>query len=55
MFIQGIRWIMASLTLMLKTIESSDLAPRELQTDEVVGSGDRADKTIVDLSKSSKS
>ena len=33
---------------------SSDLALRELETDEVVGSGGKADETVVDLSKSSK-
>ena len=43
------------LTSMLKTIRSSDLAPRELGTDEVVGGGGRADETVVDSSKSSKS
>ena len=40
---------------MLKTTGSSDLAPRELETDEVVGGGGRADETVVDSSKSSKS
>ena len=54
-FIQGFRWIAASLTSMLKTTGSSDLAPRELGTDEVVGDGDRADETVVDSFKSSKS
>ena len=34
---------------------SLDLAPRELETDEVVSGGGKADKTIVDLSKLSKS
>ena len=54
-FIQGFRWIAASLTSILKTTGSSDLAPRELGTDEVVGGGGRADETVVDSSKSSKS
>ena len=54
-FIQGFRWIAASLTSMLKTTGSSDLAPRELGTDEVVGGSGRADKTVVNLSKLSKS
>ena len=40
---------------MLKTIGLSDLAPRELETDEVVGGGGRADETVMDSSKSSKS
>ena len=51
---QGFRWIAAPLTSMLKTTGSSDLAPRELGTDEVVGGSGRADETVVDLSKSSK-
>ena len=46
---------MAPHTSVLKTTESSDLAPRELGTDEVVGGGGRADETVVDLSKWSKS
>ena len=54
-FIQGFRWIAAPLTSMLKTTGSSDLAPRELGTDEVVGGGGRADETVVDSSKLSKS
>ena len=54
-FIQGFRWIATPLTSMLKTTESSDLAPRELGTDEVVGGGGRADETVVDSSKSSES
>ena len=53
--IQGFRWITAPLTSMLKTTRSSDLAPRELGTDEVVGNSGRADEKVVDLSKSSKS
>ena len=36
---------------MLKTTGSSDLAPRELETDEVVGGGGKADETVVDSSK----
>ena len=40
---------------MLKTTRSSDLAPRDLETNEVVGGSDRADETVVDSSKSSKS
>ena len=36
---------------MLKTIESSDLAPRELGTDEIVGGGGRANEMVVDLPK----
>ena len=40
---------------MLKTTGSSDLAPRELGTDEVVEGSGRADETVVDSSKSSKS
>ena len=39
---------------MLKTTGSSDLAPRELGTDEVVGGSSRADETVVDLSKCQK-
>ena len=54
-FIQGFRWIAASLIPMLKTTRSLDLAPRELGTDEVVGGGGRADETVVELSKLSKS
>ena len=54
-FIQVFRWIAAPLTSMLKTTRSSDLAPRELETDEVVGSSGRADETVVDLSKLLKS
>ena len=46
---------MVPLTSMLKTIGSSDLAPRELGIVEVVGGSDKADKTVVDSSKSSKS
>ena len=52
---RGFRWIAAPLTSMLKTTGSSDLAPRELGTDEVVGGGGRADETVVDSSKLSKS
>ena len=51
-FIQGFRWIAAPLTSMLKTTGSSDLALRELGTNEVVGGDARADETVVDLSKS---
>ena len=40
---------------MLKMTGSSDLALRKLGTDEVVGGSGRADETVVDLSKSSKS
>ena len=40
---------------MLKIIESSELALRELGTNEVVGGGSRADETVVDSSKLSKS
>ena len=54
-FIQGFRWIAAPLISLLKTTGSSDLAPGELGTDEVVGGSGRADETVVDLSKSSKS
>ena len=43
------------LTSMLKTTGSSDLALKELGTDEVVEDSSRADETVVDLSKSSKS
>ena len=39
---------------MLMTTGSSNLAPRELATDEVVESGGRADETVVHLSKSVK-
>ena len=53
-FIQGLKWIAASLTSMLKMTRSSDLAPRELGIDEAVGGGGRADETVMDLSKSSK-
>ena len=53
--IQGFSKIVAPLTSMLKTTESLDLAPRELRTDEVVGSSGRADEMVVNLSKSSKS
>ena len=53
-FIQGFKWIAAPLTSMLKTTGSSDLAPKELETDEVIGGGSRADKIVVDLSKLSK-
>ena len=52
-FIQGFRWIAAPLTSMLKTTGSSNLALRELETNEVVGRSGRADETVVDLSKSS--
>ena len=54
-FIQGFRWIAAPLTSLLKTTGSSDLAPGELGTDEVVGGSGRADETVVDSSKLSKS
>ena len=54
-FIRGFKWIAIPLTSMLKMTESSDLALRKLGTDEVVGIGGRADKTVVDLSKLSKS
>ena len=40
---------------MLKTIRSSDLALRELETDEIVKGGGRANEMVMDLSKSSKS
>ena len=40
---------------MLKTIGLLDLAPKELGTNEVIGGGGKADETVVDLSKSSKS
>ena len=40
---------------MIKTIGSSELAPRELRTDEVIRSDGKANETVVDLSKSSKS
>ena len=49
------RWITAPLTSMLKTTGLSNLAPKELGTDEIVGGSGRADETVVDLSKSSKS
>ena len=45
----------ARLTSMLKMIGSSNLTPRELGTDEVVGSGSRVDETVVNSSKLSKS
>ena len=51
-FIQGFRWIVAPLTLMLKTIGLSDLVPRGLGTDEIVKGDGRVDKTVIDLSKS---
>ena len=54
-FIQGFRWIATPLTSMLKMTGSSDLAPRKLGTDEVVGGSGRADETVVDLFKLSKS
>ena len=54
-FLQGFRWIAAPFTSMLKTTRSSNLTPKELGTDEVVGGGGRADETVVDLSKLSKS
>ena len=40
---------------MLKVTGSSDLVPRELGTDEIIGDGGRADETVVDSSKLSKS
>ena len=43
------------LTSMLKTTGLSDLTLRKLGTDEIIGGGDRADKTVVNLFKSSKS
>ena len=46
---------MAPLTLMLKMTGSSNLVLRELKTDEVVGGGSRADKTVMDSFKLSKS
>ena len=49
---RGFRWIAAPLTSMLKTTGLSDLAPRGLGTDEVVGGDGRADETVVDSSKS---
>ena len=39
---------------MLKTTGSSDMAPRKLRTDKVVGGSDRVDEMIIDLSKLSK-
>ena len=40
---------------MLKTTRLLDLAPRELGTDEIVGGDAKADKTVIDSFKSSKS
>ena len=40
---------------MLKTTGSSDLAPRKLEIDEVVGGSGRTEETVVDSSKLSKS
>ena len=54
-FIQGFRWITVPPTSMLKMTGSSDLAPKELEIDEIVRDDDRADETVVDLSKLSKS
>ena len=54
-FIQRFRWIAAPLISMLKTTGLSNLTPRELGTDEVLEGGKRIDKTIIDLSKLSKS
>ena len=51
----GFKWIVAPLTSMLKMTGLSDLALRELGTDEVVGGGGNADEMIVDSSKLSKS
>ena len=55
LLLRGFRWIVAPLTSMLKMTGSSDLVPRELRTDEVIGGSGRADETVVNLSKSSKS
>ena len=54
-FIQGFNRIAAPLTLMLKTTESSDLAPRLRANDnEVVGGGGKADDRNLSKSKKSK-
>ena len=55
---RGFNGIAAPLTSMLKTTGSSGLsAPKAFraENDEVVGGGGRADETVVDSSKSSKS
>ena len=53
-FIRGFSRIAAPLTSMLKTTGSSDLAPRELGADEVVGGGGKADDRNLSKSKKSK-
>ena len=53
-FIRGFSKIAALLTLMLKITGSSDLAPKELGADEVVGSSGKADNKNLSKSKKSK-
>ena len=53
-FIRGFSRIAAPLTSMLKTTGSSDLAPRELGADEVVGGGGKADDRNLPKSKKLK-
>ena len=57
-FIQGFSRIAAPFTSILKTTRSSGLsAPKafKAENDEAVGGGGRADETVVNSSKSSKS
>ena len=56
-FIQGFSRIAALLTFLLKTTKlSKELTPKAFRAndDEVVGIGDRANKTVVNLSKNQK-
>ena len=52
-FIQGFSRIAAPLTSLLKTIGSSESAPKAFRADDngVVGVGGRANETVVNLSK----
>ena len=52
---KGFKYLATPLTSMLKATGLSDLALKELGTDEVVGGGSRVDETVVDSSKLSKS
>ena len=55
-FIQGFSKIAAPLTLMVKTTESLNLAPRRPGTDEIVGGSSKAnDRNLIKKSKNAKS
>ena len=54
-YIQGFSRIAAPLSSMLKTTRSSNLAPKKLGADEVVGNGEADDKNLSKKSKNIKS